>query len=63
MPYPTQKDTINSGKNAATFSGGKKNQKGGKEGFMLKGEEWKADPADPECVSDSKETPWAAPDI
>lgn len=55
MPYPTQKDTINSGKNAATFSGGKK-QKGGKEGFMIKGEASKADPADPECASDSKET-------
>lgn len=56
MPYPTQKDTINSGKNAAaTFSGGKK-QKGGKEGFMIKGEASKADPADPERASDSKET-------
>lgn len=58
MPYPTQKDTINSGKNAATFSGGKK-QKGGKDGFMFKGEAWKADPVDP----GSKETSWAAPDI
>lgn len=55
MPYPTQKDTINSGKKAGTFSGGK-NWRGGMEGFMFKGEARKADPADPEHVSDSKET-------
>lgn len=43
--------------------GKKKTKKGGKEGFMLKGEEWRADPEDPECLSESKETSWAAPDL
>lgn len=31
MPYPTQKDTINSGKNAAAFSGGKTGGEGRKD--------------------------------
>lgn len=62
MTYPTQKDTINSGKNAAAFSGEKKKE-GRKEEFMLKGEVWRADPADPAYESDSKETSWSTPEL
>jgi len=36
MPYPTQKDTINLGKNAAFLRG--KNDWGGEEELMLEGE-------------------------